>query len=293
MPKNKGLGRGLDAIYIDNSFPEEEKKDAPKTVPISEIDLNADQPRKVFDPESLAALADSIRENGLLQPIVVRKTAVGRYEIVAGERRFRAAKLAHLDALPVTVIEADDRAAAKVALIENLQREDLSPLEEASAYRSLMDRWGLTQEAVAAEVGKSRSAVANALRLLDLPDEAASLLADGSITAGHARALLGLKDPAKIVPAAKKTAEAGLSVREVEAMVKTLNRKKREPLPPSGPPKVDYLRAIEGRFTDRTGRRCSIRNTAKQKTFTLEVRDDGDLEDLCRLLAGADFFEEF
>ncbi|MBR5679217.1 MAG: ParB/RepB/Spo0J family partition protein, partial [Clostridia bacterium] len=184
MPRNKGLGRGLDAIYIDNALPEEETKDAPKTVPISEIDLCADQPRKVFDPESLAALADSIRENGLLQPVLVRRTNLGRYEIVAGERRFRAAKLAGLSALPVSVIEADDRAAAKYALIENLQREDLSPLEEAAAYRRLMDRWGLTQEAVSAEVGKSRSAVANALRLLDLPEEAAALVADGSLTAG-------------------------------------------------------------------------------------------------------------
>ena len=293
MPRNKGLGRGLDAIYIDNALPEEETKDAPKTVPISEIDLCADQPRKVFDPESLSALADSIRENGLLQPVLVRRTNLGRYEIVAGERRFRAAKLAGLSALPVSVIEADDRAAAKYALIENLQREDLSPLEEAAAYRRLMDRWGLTQEAVSAEVGKSRSAVANALRLLDLPEEAAALVADGSLTAGHARALLGLKNPADLVPAAKKTVERGLSVREVEALVKTLNRKKREPAERSAAPKVDYLRAIESRFTDRTGRRCTIKSTAKQKTITLEFRDDGDLEDLCRLLGGEDFFEEF
>ena len=156
-----------------------------------------------------------------------------------------------------------------------------------------MDRWGLTQEAVAAEVGKSRSAVANALRLLELPAEAASLLADGSLSAGHARALLGLKDPAKIVPAAKKAVEGGLSVREVEAMVKTLNRQKKEPAAGAVPPKVDYLRAIEDRFTGRTGRRCAIRSTAKQKTITLEFRDDADLEDLCRLLAGADFFDEF
>ncbi|MBO7404891.1 MAG: ParB/RepB/Spo0J family partition protein [Clostridia bacterium] len=293
MPRNKGLGRGLDAIYIDNALPEDETKDAPKTVPISEIDLCADQPRKVFDPESLAALADSIRENGLLQPVLVRRTDLGRYEIVAGERRFRAAKLAGLTALPVSVLDADDRTAAKVALIENLQREDLSPLEEAAAYRRLMDRWGLTQEAVSAEVGKSRSAVANALRLLDLPEEAAALVADGSLTAGHARALLGLKNPADLVPAAKETVEKGLSVREVEALVKALNRKKKEPAERAAAPKVDYLRAIENRFTDRTGRRCTIRSTAKQKTITLEFRDDGDLEDLCRLLCGEDFFEEF
>ena len=292
MPRNKGLGRGLDAIYIDNSFPEEESKAAPKTVPISEIDLNADQPRKVFDPESLTALADSIRANGLLQPVLVRRTPLGRYEIVAGERRFRAARLAGLDALPVSVVDADDRAAAKYALIENLQREDLSPLEEASAYRRLMDRWGLTQEAVSAEVGKSRSAVANALRLLDLPEEAAALVADGSLTAGHARALLGLKNPDDLVPAAKKAVERALSVREVEAMVRTLNRRKKEPAERAAP-KVDYLRAIEDRFTDRTGRRCAIRSTAKQKTITLEFRDDGDLEDLCRLLGGADFFDGF
>ena len=293
MPRNKGLGRGMDAIFLDNSFPEEEKHDAPRSVPISEIDVNADQPRKTFDPESLAALADSIRENGLLQPILVRKTAGLRYEIIAGERRFRAAKLAGLTELPVTLVEADDRAAAKYALIENLQREDLSPLEEAAAYRQLMDRFGLTQEGVSAEVGKSRSAVANALRLLDLPEEAARLVADGSLSAGHARALLGLKNPADIVPAAKTAVEKSLSVREVEAMVKTLNRANKEEAAKSGPPKVDYLREIESRFTQRTGRRCAIKNTAKQKTLTLEFRDEGDLEDLIRLIGGGDFFEEF
>ena len=294
MPRNKGLGRGLDVIYIDNSFPEEEKKDAPKTVPVSEIDVNADQPRKAFEPESLAALAESIAENGLLQPILVRRTSLGRYEIIAGERRFRAAKLAGLTELPVTVAEADDRTAAKLALIENLQREDLNPLEEAAAFRQLMERYGLTQENVAAEVGRSRSAVANALRLLELPEEAAAMVVSGTLSAGHARALLGLKDPREIVPLAKAAAEGGMSVRETEAAVRAANRKKPEPLEkPAGPVKADYVRAIESRFTDRTGRRCRIRSTGREKTVTLEFRDDADLEALCRLLAGDDFFDEF
>lgn len=294
-PKNKGLGRGLDAIFTDNAFPETTASadpQFPRTVPLSEIDVNADQPRKTFPPASLAELADSISRDGLLQPVLVRRTPADRYEIIAGERRFRAAKLAGLTDIPVIVLEADDAAAARYALVENLQREDLNPLEEAAAYEALITRFDLTQEQVAEQVGKSRSAVANALRLLELPEGVRTLLLTGFLTAGHARALLGLKDKEEIVPTALRAVDKDMSVRALEQLVGQLNKAKPEKQPPAKP-EADYIKSIEGRFTGKTGRRCHIIHTSRSHTIQFEFRDNADLEAICKLLCGDDFFDEF
>ncbi|MBE6726371.1 MAG: ParB/RepB/Spo0J family partition protein [Ruminococcaceae bacterium] len=294
-PKNKGLGRGLEAIFSDNALPETEHRGdpaSPHAVPLSEIDVNADQPRKSFPAASLGELADSIARDGLLQPVLVRRTPADRYEIIAGERRFRAAKLAGLTEIPVIVLDADDATAARVALVENLQREDLNPLEEAAAYEALMDRYGLTQEQVAEQVGKSRSAVANALRLLELPEGVRTLLLSGFLTAGHARTLLGLKDKSAIVPTALQCVEKEMTVRALEETVQRMNRKKPDK-PKAEKPEADYIRSIEGRFTGRTGRRCKIVNTSRSRSIQFEFRDNSDLEAICKLLCGDDFFDEF
>ena len=294
-PKNKGLGRGLDAIFTDNAFPESESREdaqSPRTVPLSEIDVNADQPRKTFPAASLSELADSIARDGLLQPVLVRRTPADRYEIIAGERRFRAAKLAGLDEIPVIVLEADDATAARYALVENLQREDLNPLEEAAAYEALISRYDLTQEQVAEQVGKSRSAVANSLRLLELPEGVRTLLLSGFLTAGHARALLGLKNKDEIVPTALKCVEKEMSVRTLEETVQRMNRARPEKAAPEKP-EADYIRSIEGRFTGKTGRRCRIVHTPRSHTIQFEYRDNADLEAICKLLCGDDFFEDF
>ena len=295
-PKNKGLGRGLDAIFTDNAIPEtdpeKEARDR-RAVPLSEIDVSADQPRKTFPPASLAELADSIARDGLLQPVLVRRTPADRYEIIAGERRFRAAKLAGLTEIPVILVDADDATAARYALVENLQREDLNPLEEAAAYEALIDRYQLTQEQVAEQVGKSRSAVTNALRLLELPEGVRSLILAGRLTAGHARALLGLKDREEIVPTALKCVEKEMSVRLLEETVRRMNRAKAARPQPGRKPDADYIQSIEGRFTGRTGRRCRIQNTRNKRTIQFEFRDNADLEAICKLLCGDDFFEDF
>jgi len=296
MAKNKGTIRGLDAIFLDNSFSEDEEVTAERqTVAISMIDTKIDQPRKSFNAESLAGLADSISANGLLQPILVRKVGE-RFEIIAGERRFRASKLAGLNEIPVIVIEADDLTAAKYALIENLQREDLNPYEEAAAYRTLMKEYDLNQEEISIQIGKSRSAIANSLRLLELPDEVVKMLVDGLITAGHGRALLGLRDKNAIVPMAQRCVNRNLSVRDVETAVKIANKnylRDALTISTSDQMKVDYIQSIESRFTNLTGRRCKITHTKNKKSIQLEYRDNDDLEDILKKLAGSDIFNEY
>lgn len=296
MPKNKGLGKGLDAIFRDNLFAEDETKTNERLiVPISQLDTNPDQPRKSFDSEALAGLADSISANGLLQPILVRMVS-DRYEIIAGERRFRACKLAGLLEIPVIVVEADDVTAAKYALIENLQREDLNPYEEAAAYQTLMKEYDLSQEEISIQIGKSRSAIANAVRLLDLPPEVVKMLTDGMITAGHGRALLGLRDRNQIVPLAQRCVNRNLSVRDVEAAVRTANRnlaKAEEAVTDAEPVSVDYIASLEERFRSVTGRRCKITDTKNKKTFQIEYRDNEDLEQILRSLAGDDLLDQF
>ena len=296
MGKMKGLGRGLDSIFVDNAV-EEETGSGVRTLRMAEIDPKADQPRRNFDAEALSQLADSIAENGILQPILVRETGE-RYEIIAGERRFRAARLAGLSEIPALVLEADDEAAAKYALIENLQREDLNPYEEAAAIRKLMDEYGLSQEQVAGSIGRSRSAVANALRLLDLPEDAVKLVTDGTLSAGHARTLLGLLDKGQIGDVARKCVQSALSVRELESLVKKLNRlytQQRDAIEDdagAGEVVVDYFASLENRFTSATGRRVKITETRNKKVLQLEYRDNEDLEELLRSLAGDAFLDE-
>ena len=204
MPRKKtaGLGRGLDAIFLDNTHT---KGDEGTVTPIklSLIDPRSDQPRRTFHEESLASLSESIKLHGLFQPILVREYAMGRYQIIAGERRFRASKLAGLTEIPAIILDKDDEETARIALVENLQREDLNPIEEAMAYCSLAEEFNMTQEDLSREVGKSRSAIANAIRLLDLPDEVLAMVKNGDLSAGHARTLLGLNNEDAILPMAK------------------------------------------------------------------------------------------
>ena len=210
-----GLGKGLEALFVDN----ETEEITPSMLKLTEIEPNREQPRKDFDEKALSELADSIREHGVLQPLLVRPLKDGRYQLIAGERRWRASRMAGLTEVPVIVRDLDDQAAMELALIENLQRTDLNIMEEAAGYRELMERYGMTQEVVAKRVGKSRPAVANALRMLALPEATAKLVREGKLTAGHARALLGLPDPAEIDPLAERVLAEGLSVRETERLV--------------------------------------------------------------------------
>lgn len=295
MAKASGLGRGLDSIFVDNTV-EEAENTGVRTLRISLIDPKSDQPRKNFDGEALSQLADSIAANGILQPILVRESG-DRYTIIAGERRYRAARLAGLTEIPALVLEADDESAAKYALIENLQREDLNPYEEAAAIRKLIDEFSLSQEQVASSIGRSRSAVANALRLLDLPEEAVAHLIDGTLSAGHARTLLGLIDRSQIGALAEKCVAQGLSVRELESLVKKCNRLTAETGDVTDkdrvePVRVDYFSSLENRFTSATGRRVKITETRNKKILQLEYRDYEDLEELLCSLAGEDFSAE-
>ena len=295
MAKNKGLGRGLDAIFDENAFAGASSSAGVTEVSISDIDPKASQPRKNFNSEALAQLADSISANGVLQPILVRQTG-DRYEIIAGERRYRASRLAGLNTVPVVVIDATDFESAKYALIENLQREDLNPYEEAQAYSAMIREYGLSQEEIAAQLGKSRSAVANALRLLDLPDAIVRMIVDGTLTQGHARTLLGLMDKSLMIPLAERCVNRNLSVRELEAAVKAANREterlKAEKESEKASLNVDYYASLESRFTESTGRRCKITETKNKKTFQIEYRDNEDLCELLEKLAGKDFLND-
>ena len=286
--KKNGLKRGLDELFLDNSLPEDAENTPSAKLPIHMIDIRPDQPRKSFDQAALAELADSIAQNGVLQPILVRPVG-DRYEIIAGERRFRASKMAGLSEIPAVTVTATDEEAARYALIENIQRSDLNPYEEAAAYRQLKEEYGLTQEAVALSVGKSRAAVANALRLLDLPDAVAAYLKDGTLSAGHARTLLGLKNPDRIEPVANVAIRRQLTVRQLEALVKNENRRPREKAETE--PKVDYAAALENRVRSETGRQCRITHTAKKKMLEIEYRDNDDLSELLTKLFGADILE--
>lgn len=287
-PKISGLGRGLDAIFVDNT---DESPGRVNIMRLADIEPRADQPRKNFDPQALSALADSIAAHGLIQPIVVRPSAGGFYEIVAGERRWRAAKMAGLSEVPVIVSEFDDQKTAEVALIENIQREDLNPVEEALGYRALMEEYGLTQEGIAKRIGKSRPAIANTLRLLELPDEILKLVSAGRLTAGHARTLLGLKNPSDMPSCARTIEEKGLSVREAEELVRTINQppvehKQKDPVP------VDYVGRLAGRAQRLLGRRVNIIHGARSKKIELFYEDDQDLERLLASLCGNSVFEE-
>ena len=292
--KNSGLGRGLDAIFLDNSLAEEKVygEEAISKLKISLVDPKRDQPRKHFDKESIAELAKSIEENGLLQPILVREYGNGRYQIIAGERRFRACKVAGLSEIPAIILDKDDRKVAEISLIENIQREDLNPIEEAMAYKALADEYGLTQEEVSEKVGKSRSAIANAVRLLDLPAPILDMVASGEISAGHGRTLLGVKFRDNMILLAKRVSELDLSVRQLEEEVKRINKPKREaveePLP-----YVDYFREMELRVQSHLGRRVEINGKGRKKSITLYYEDNEDLDELLKNICGKDFLDNF
>lgn len=293
--KNSGLGRGLDAIFFDNALAEENvnKENTITFIKISLIDPKSDQPRKYFDEAALADLAESIRENGLLQPILVREYGDGRYQIIAGERRFRACRIAGLSEIPAIIMDRDDKNAAQIALIENIQREDLNPLEEAMAYRSLREEYGMTQEELSYKVGKSRSAIANSLRILELPEEVLVMIASKELSAGHARTLLGLKDKEDMILLAQIAVEQDMSVRALEEAVKKANKpKKAKEETEEVVPFVDYIREIELRIQRKIGRKAKIEEKGKKKTLTLYYEDNEDLDELLSLICGEDFLSE-
>ncbi len=273
-----GLGSGMDLLFEDNVSQVEVKK----TVRLSEIEPNRAQPRKYFDESAISALADSIREHGILQPLLVRPLAFGGYQIVAGERRWRAARMLGLDEIPVIVRDFTDLETAQIALIENLQRENLNPIEEALGFKKLQDDFSMKQDEIAKTVGRSRSAVANALRLLRLPEEVQELLVDGSISAGHARALLGFTDEAAMIIAAQKAAAGLLTVRQLEKMAadseKTITKK-------VTPPQMEsYYREMEISLHDRLGRKVQVDFRKNKGVLILEFYDKEDLQALAEKL---------
>lgn len=276
MASNKGLGKGLGALLGD--FTEEsQEKTAYQLLPIYKVEPNPDQPRQDFDEVELQALADSIAEHGVIQPLTVREMSTGYYQIIAGERRWRAARIANLSEVPAIIVEADDRKVKELALIENLQRQDLNPVEEALGYHSLMDEYGLTQDDAAKRVGKSRPAVANALRLLALPQEILEMLRQGTLTAGHARAVLVLKTEKKQLEAAQKIAALGLSVRQAEMLCKNMSREvpvKKEPETFA----VDYVAECEKQLSKQLGRGVKIVNGKRKGKFELEFYGQEDLQ---------------
>lgn len=270
----RGLGRGLGALIDDFTAPGQEEQIT--KLPLQKVEPNPNQPRRYFDEEELQALADSLSEHGILQPLAVRAMENGYYQIIAGERRWRAARLAGLTEVPVVVIEADDKTVMELALVENLQRQDLNPMEEAEGYQTLMETYGMTQEQAARRVGKSRPAVANALRLLALPEEVRQMVIDGSLSAGHARAVLSLNDEKLQKIAAQKIAALRLSVRQAEAMCKSMATKK--PEKPRKPLGVDYVAECEKTLAKHLGRKVKIVSGKRKGRFELEFYDQDDLQ---------------
>ena len=279
--KPSGLGRGLGALLGDDVLKTETT--GALSVPISQVESCSSQPRKYFDEAALADLAASIREHGIIQPLTVRKLSSGYYQIIAGERRWRAARIAGLSEVPVIVMEADDRKAAELAMIENLQREDLHPMEEAAGYQTLVETYHMTQEEAAKRVGKSRSAVANSMRLLSLSPAVRKLVEDGSLSAGHARALLTL-NPSMQESTARSIIAGGLSVRQTEALVKRLTAEKK-PVRTPDPHEVDYVAEAQRELTAQMGRGVKIVTGRKKGRVELEYYGMDDLNDLLEALA--------
>lgn len=280
----KGLGAGLGALFGEEAMDEQQ---VGSYLPISKIEPRADQPREGFDQESLEELAESIRQHGLIQPVTVRRLDGGYYQIIAGERRWRAARLAGLQEVPVRIMDVDDQETAELALIENLQREDLNPVEEARGYRALMEGYGMTQEKVAQRVGKSRPVITNALRLLNLPEGVLDMVIQGQLTLSHARAILELQDRTAQEEAARETVDRGLSVRETTSLVKRLSGakvKREKKNPRTGSDGVDYMAEIEKELTDILGRRVRINAGAKRGKFEIDYYDREDFERLYQAL---------
>ncbi len=290
------IGRDFLNLLDDNMISAGKGNNAAVTLRMADVEPRSDQPRKTFGHESLEQLADSIGQFGVLQPIIVRENTLlqGSYEIIAGERRWRAAKMAGLSEIPAIILDGDDLKTAQVAVIENVQREDLNPVEEAFAYKTLIDRFDLTQEEVARQVGKSRSTVTNLLRLLELPDEVLELLKNGSLSAGHARALLGLKNEEQMLPLAQKIVEKDLSVRDVERTIRLMNYEPEELSEEDEPltQRKAYMKDLEHRAVSVLGRRVRILKTNKKKVIELAYSDDEDLEALLKTICGDEFFAE-
>ena len=283
----KGLGTGLGILFGENEYSDENEL---KLLPLSRLEPRQEQPRTVFDDVALQELAESLKRYGVIQPVTARKLSSGYYQIIAGERRWRAARLAGLEEIPVRVIEADDRRTAELALVENLQREDLNPIEEARGYQALIDDYGLTQEEAAQSVGRSRPAVANSLRLLTLSPSVMSLVEEGKLSAGHARALLPLADEGRQLAAANEAIRKGLSVRRTEL----LSARLLESSPSAGgPPQINYALEVSRRLTGVLGRKVSLLDGRRRGRIVLEYEDADDrealiaeLEKLGRIRAG-------
>lgn len=280
--KTGGLGRGLEALISDN-FVEEGGSEQAVRLKIMDIEPNRDQPRKVFDEKSLSELADSISQHGILQPLLVRPVINGSYQLVAGERRWRAARLAGLTEVPVIIKEMSDEEVIAIAMIENLQREDLNPLEEALGYKNMMETLNITQSEAAEKIGKSRPVIANALRLLSLPSEVQQMLNDNLITAGHARALLGFENTEDMISTAKLIVRDDISVREIERLVK---RSKKEPAAHKPQKKEKFYSEVELALRNNLGRKIKIRENGKKGAGTLEIEffDQQDLENIAMML---------
>ncbi len=284
--KKGGLGKGLDALFMDN-----ETVDSGGVVALrlSQIEPNRDQPRKIFSEEALNELADSIREHGVLQPLLVRPLPGGSYQLVAGERRWRASRMAGLQEVPVVIREMDEEQAMEIALIENLQREDLNAIEEATGYKQLMERYGMTQEQVAKRVGKSRPAIANALRLLNLPQKVMDMVGEGEVSPGHARALLAFDDQDRIVEIAQKVKTGKYSVRDIERMAKNQDEKKEKaakaPEEPAWGGKSAFLTEMEIAMSMEMGRKVRIIPNGEGGTLQIQFWDEEDLKSLAEKFA--------
>lgn len=284
MAKKGGLGRGMDALFLDNAAAE--NSSSAVMLSINEVEPNRDQPRKVFDEKALSELAKSIEQNGIIQPLLVRPTADGGYQLIAGERRWRAARMAGLHEVPVNIREMTDEEASLISLIENLQREDLNPVEEAQGYKYLAETYGLTQDQVADRVGKSRTAVTNTLRLLRLPDSVLTRLSAGTLSAGHSRALLSLDDESEIERIADMIVKDGLSVRQTEKMVKTASKDEKKPPVKREKKRDSYYDEVELALTEALGRPVKV-YLSKGGKGTLEFEFYGK-EDLTQLAKDLD-----
>ena len=288
MQKKKALGRGLDAILVDIYSPEtDENTQGVTMVRINEVEPNANQPRKNFEPTELETLAESITQYGMIQPITVRAMD-GMYQIITGERRWRAARMAGLSEVPVIIITADDKKAAELALVENIQRSDLNPIEEAKGFSALIEEYGLTQEEAAKRIGKSRSAVTNILRLLNLPESVRKMIETGELSTGHAKVLLGMASPEAMEKTAIQIISRDLSVRETEKLVKTMEEsmnKEDEKIVHD----VDHTRSLELLVQKKLGRTIKINEKGKKRSITIGYSDNEDLEKLLVLLCGEAF----
>ena len=285
VKNNKGLGIGLDALFGSNNFDEAESELL--HLPISKVEPRLEQPREYFDENALQELADSIAQYGLIQPITVRKLNTGYYQIIAGERRWRASRLAGLTEVPVRVIEADDRRTAELALVENLQREDLNPIEEAKGYRTLIEEYGLTQEEAAKSVGRSRPAITNAMRLLSLSAPVLEMVEKGELSAGHARALVPINDERLQWEAANEVKNKNLSVRKTEQLAARLTREPKAEKPANDPLAVDYSAEVSNQLTAALGRRVRLVDGKKTGRVEIEFYGADDREALIALLQSA------